>query len=79
MTNTGKDEMCEFLQIHTLFWLGGGPFVSAVELHGVHNVRQTGKRTAEEIVREASAFEIKSHNVINHQVFISSLQNWFTV
>jgi len=42
MTNIGKDEMCEFLQIHTLFWLGGGTFVSAFELHGVNNIRQTG-------------------------------------
>jgi len=74
MTNIGKDEMGEFLQIHTLFWLGGGTFVSAVELLGVNNIRQTGKRTAEEIVREASVFEIKSHNVTNHQVFIKSLQ-----
>jgi len=75
MTNIGKDEMCKFLQIHTLFCLGGGIFVSAVELHGVNNIRQTGKRTAEEIVREASAFEIKSDNDTNHQVFIRSLQN----
>ena len=75
MTNIGKDEMCEFLQIHTLFWLGGGTFVSAVELHEVNNIRQTGKRTVEEIVREASAFEIMSHNDTNHQVFIKSLQN----
>jgi len=74
MTNIRKDEMDEFLQIHTLFWLGGGTFVSAVELHGFNNIRQKGKRAAEEIVREASAFEIKSHNNTNHQVFIKSLQ-----
>jgi len=46
-----------WLQISTVFWLGGGTISKLLNIHGFHDVRQTEIRTAEPLVLEPSALE----------------------
>jgi hypothetical protein len=43
----------------TVFWLGGGTISQLLNVHGVHDIRQTEIRTAEPLVPDSSAFETK--------------------
>ena len=46
-------------QAPTVFWLGGGTISPLLlNVHGVHDVRQTETHTAEPLVPEPSAFEV---------------------
>jgi NADH:ubiquinone oxidoreductase subunit C len=54
-------------------------FSQLLNLHGVNYVRQTEIHTAEQLIPEASAFEVeillKSYNDTNHQAIIKLQQN----
>jgi hypothetical protein len=57
-----------WLQIATVFWLGGGTISQLLHIHEVNDVRQTEMHTAEPLVPEPNALEdemaiakLKSH------------------
>jgi len=57
-TNIVYDEKVDLVADPSIFWLGGGHFLSAIEYAWVNDVRQTELHTADQLVPELSAFEV---------------------
>jgi len=51
--------MAIWLQIPIVFWLSGGTISQLLIVHGVNDVRQTERHTAEPLVPKPSAFEVE--------------------
>jgi len=68
-----------WLQTHTVCWQDEKKILSAIELHGVNDGRQTEIHTAQPLVSEPSVCEIEMAveklKESDHQVLIQSLQN----
>ena len=78
--NIVKDEKGDLVaDSHSILARWRKYFSQLLNVHGVNNVRQTKIHTAEPLVPEQSAFEIKlvieKQKVTNHQVLIKSQQN----
>jgi len=69
--------MRSVIETPTAFWLGGGTMSLSYWMYMGVNVRQTEIHTAEPLVPELSAFEVKmAIEKLKNEVLIKSQQNW---
>jgi hypothetical protein len=75
-TNIAKDEMDDLVTDSNIILTSWRKhFSQLLTLHGVNDVRQKEKRTAEELVPELSAFEMKIYRISKTTQFTRYLTN----